>query len=119
MEDPVLAVKLDFIWHLLDEFMGFFSLLLMGAGLLCFVSYGMVPDDQNLALGLVLVTVVCVTSVYAFIQNRKSDNMMAEFPVDQVRGSGHPSAEPEQRPAPPEAPARTWRPRTWPWFAAE
>jgi len=61
------------------EMTGFFSLLLWGAGIACFVSYGLVPDNENLYLGVVLFAVVFLTGCFSYLQNRKSDNMMAEF----------------------------------------
>merc|ERR1719271_1663686 len=58
---------------------GFFSLLLWGASAACFVSYSLKPDVENLYLGIVLAAVVWVTGCFSYLQNRKSDNMMAEF----------------------------------------
>ncbi|KAH8073633.1 sodium:potassium-exchanging ATPase [Aureococcus anophagefferens] len=57
----------------------FFSLLLWGASAACFVSYSLKPDVENLYLGIVLAAVVWVTGCFSYLQNRKSDNMMAEF----------------------------------------
>ncbi|KAH8046098.1 sodium:potassium-exchanging ATPase [Aureococcus anophagefferens] len=56
----------------------FFSLLLWGASAACFVSYSLKPDVENLYLGIVLAA-VWVTGCFSYLQNRKSDNMMAEF----------------------------------------
>ena len=63
----------------IDEMTGFFSLLLWAGGILCFVSYALKPDDENLVLGIILVSVVSMTGVFSFYQNQKSDNLMAEF----------------------------------------
>lgn len=57
---------------------GGFQLMLWGGAILCFVVVGLVPEDvQTLALGIVLVAVVLVTSVFQFYQEGKSDNVMA------------------------------------------
>ena len=58
---------------------GEFNLLLWAAGVACFVSYGMLPQADNLYLGVVLFCVVTVTGVFSYLQNAKSDNMMNEF----------------------------------------
>jgi len=63
----------------IEELTGFFSLLLWLAGIMCFVSYGLKPDEENLYLGIVLVTVVMITGIFSFLQNTKSDNLMDEF----------------------------------------
>ena len=62
-----------------DEMTGEFNLLLWAAGVACFVSYGMLPQADNLYLGVVLFCVVTVTGVFSYLQNAKSDNMMNEF----------------------------------------
>ena len=68
-------------WYIkfIEEMTGFFSLLLWGASAACFVSYSLKPDVENLYLGIVLAAVVWVTGCFSYLQNRKSDNMMAEF----------------------------------------
>jgi len=63
----------------MDEMTGEFNLLLWAAGVACFVSYGMLPQADNLYLGVVLFCVVTVTGVFSYLQNAKSDNMMNEF----------------------------------------
>ena len=63
----------------LIEMSGFFSLLLWGGGVLCFISYGLQEDMENLILGLVLCIVVFVTGCFSYFQNSKSDSLMAEF----------------------------------------
>ena len=59
------------------------------AGVACFVSYGMLPQADNLYLGVVLFCVVTVTGVFSYLQNAKSDNMMNEF--KSMRAPGVPS----------------------------
>ena len=63
----------------LIEMSGFFSLLLWFGGILCFISYGLQEDMENLILGLVLCIVVFVTGCFSYFQNSKSDSLMAEF----------------------------------------
>ena len=65
---------------------GEFNLLLWAAGVACFVSYGMLPQADNLYLGVVLFCVVTVTGVFSYLQNAKSDNMMNEFKSMCARG---------------------------------
>ena len=48
---------------------GEFNLLLWAAGVACFVSYGMLPQADNLYLGVVLFCVVTVTGVFSYLQN--------------------------------------------------
>ena len=57
---------------------GEFNLLLWAAGVACFVSYGMLPQADNLYLGVVLFCVVTVTGVFSYLQNAKSDNMVSD-----------------------------------------
>jgi len=65
---------------LLKEFTGFFSLLLIFGGVLCFIGYGMDQShSDNLFLGIVLFCVVTITSVFSFTQESKAANLMAEF----------------------------------------
>ena len=63
----------------MDEMTGEFNLLLWAAGVACFVSYGMLPQADNLYLGVVLFAVVTVTGCFSYLQNSKADNMMNEF----------------------------------------
>jgi sodium/potassium-transporting ATPase subunit alpha len=58
---------------------GFFSLLLWAGAILCFVGYSIERADDNLYLGIVLVTVVMVTGIFSYLQNSKSENLMASF----------------------------------------
>jgi sodium/potassium-transporting ATPase subunit alpha len=66
---------LKFILSLTD----FFSLLLWGGGILCFIGYSLEGSMDNLYLGIVLFVVVLATGIFGFIQNQKSDNLMKSF----------------------------------------
>jgi len=67
---------LIFISHLT----GFFSLLLWAASLLCFIAYGLKPDDEtNLYLGIVLAIVVMMTGIFSFYQDFQSAAAMEGF----------------------------------------
>jgi len=63
----------------LRELTGFFSLLLWAGAVLCFVGYAIEQAADNLYLGIVLVTVVMVTGIFSYLQNSKSENLMASF----------------------------------------
>mmetsp|Transcript_21755 Transcript_21755/g.33250 ORF Transcript_21755/g.33250 Transcript_21755/m.33250 type:complete len:1380 (+) Transcript_21755:266-4405(+) len=63
----------------LQELTGFFSLLLWGGAVLCFIGYGIDSSPDHLYLGIVLVFVVVVTGVFSFMQNSKSENLMNSF----------------------------------------
>ena len=52
------------------ELTGFFSLLLWAGAILCFVGYAIEQAADNLYLGIVLVTVVMVTGIFSYLQNR-------------------------------------------------
>merc|ERR1719424_1223004 len=59
---------------------GFFSLLLWGAAILCFVGYGLDTEQpENMYLGVVLVVVVFLTGVFSFFQEYKSAAVMESF----------------------------------------
>ena len=77
-ESPCLW-KVQTLYNATQEMTGEFNLLLWAAGVACFVSYGMLPQADNLYLGVVLFCVVTVTGVFSYLQNAKSDNMMNEF----------------------------------------
>eukprot|EP01099_Mayorella_cantabrigiensis_P003865 TRINITY_DN2903_c0_g2_i1.p1 TRINITY_DN2903_c0_g2~~TRINITY_DN2903_c0_g2_i1.p1 ORF type:complete len:533 (-),score=137.59 TRINITY_DN2903_c0_g2_i1:8-1552(-) len=67
---------LKIIEHL---FYGFAMLLWIGA-VLCFVGYGLdTSTGNNLYLGIVLVTVVVLTGVFAYYQESKSSSIMDSF----------------------------------------
>jgi len=58
----------------------FFSLLLWAGAGLCFVAYYLDQSDPaNLYLGIVLVIVVTLTCVVTYMQNAKSEALMASF----------------------------------------
>ena len=63
----------------LNAVTGFFSLLLWGGALLCFVGYAIDKSQDHLFLGITLVAVVIVTGVFSFVQNSKSENLMNSF----------------------------------------
>jgi len=69
-------------WYcqLLEQFGGFFSVLLEVGGILCFAAYAVDPSSpENLYLGVVLWLVVIVTCVFTYMQNANADNMMQKF----------------------------------------
>ncbi|GMI61139.1 hypothetical protein ScalyP_jg7148 [Parmales sp. scaly parma] len=63
----------------LRELTGFFSLLLWGGAALCFVGYALEKAEDNLYLGIVLVFVVLATGIFSYLQNSKSESLMASF----------------------------------------
>eukprot|EP01119_Soliformovum_irregulare_P005914 TRINITY_DN1765_c0_g1_i1.p1 TRINITY_DN1765_c0_g1~~TRINITY_DN1765_c0_g1_i1.p1 ORF type:complete len:1070 (+),score=303.07 TRINITY_DN1765_c0_g1_i1:145-3354(+) len=64
----------------LKQFVGFFPLLLEGAGILCFIGYALQPSDpNNLYLGIILWIVVIITAIFSFLQEAKSSNVMDSF----------------------------------------
>ena len=63
----------------LKELTGFFSLLLWGGAVLCFVGYAIDKAQDHLFLGITLVVVVVVTGIFSFVQNSKSDSLMNSF----------------------------------------
>jgi len=64
----------------LAQFTGFFALLLIGGGVLCFIAYGLVPADiENMYLGSVLLGVVFVTALFTYNQESASEKMMEKF----------------------------------------
>ena len=58
---------------------GLFSLLLWFGSILCFISYGLQSNDENLGLGIVLAAVVLATGAFSYIQERKSNDLMNSF----------------------------------------
>mmetsp|Transcript_18870 Transcript_18870/g.38697 ORF Transcript_18870/g.38697 Transcript_18870/m.38697 type:complete len:1343 (-) Transcript_18870:193-4221(-) len=72
---PETHICIKFILELTD----FFSLLLWGGGVLCFVGYGLEGAKDNLYLGIVLFFVVLATGIFSFVQNQKSDSLMKSF----------------------------------------
>jgi sodium/potassium-transporting ATPase subunit alpha len=80
--ENALTEKATTPWYmmLLKEFTGFFSLLLIFGGCLCFIGYGMDQShSDNLFLGCVLFCVVTITSVFSYSQESKAASLMAEF----------------------------------------
>jgi hypothetical protein len=69
------------LWLLfLFQFLNFFMLLLIAAGIISIVAYLISPSDPtNLYLGLLLLVVVFVTCYETFSQEAKSDELMAKF----------------------------------------
>ena len=63
------------------QYSNFFALLLLGAGLLCFIGYAIDPDkDQtNLYLGVVLFLVVFCTATFSYRMEAKSEQIMESF----------------------------------------
>lgn len=60
-------------------FGGLFNMLLWFGGILCFISYSLKADRENLALGCVLVFVVIATGIFEYFQEKKSSDMMKSF----------------------------------------
>lgn len=57
---------------------GGFQIMLWVGSVLCFIVYGLdTTDTQTLALGIVLIVVVLLTSIFQAVQEGKSDNVMA------------------------------------------
>jgi len=67
-------------WLLWEHMTGFFSLLLWGAGILCFIAYALDPlEESNMYLGIVLCIVVFVTGIFSFWQDYKAIQTMDSF----------------------------------------
>jgi sodium/potassium-transporting ATPase subunit alpha len=69
------------VWLLfIDNMVGFFSLLLWGAALLCYIGYALDQEQpENLYLGIVLCVVVFLTGVFSFFQEYQSAAVMESF----------------------------------------
>lgn len=64
----------------LQGFTNFFMILLMAAGILSMVAYGLdTTQDLNLYLGIVLFVIVIITVSIGYFQNRKADGIMRVF----------------------------------------
>jgi sodium/potassium-transporting ATPase subunit alpha len=63
----------------LRELFSFFSCLLIGGGILCFIGYELQKDQDNLYLGSVLLFVVFVTAIFGYYQNSKASKLMDSF----------------------------------------
>lgn len=59
--------------------LGGFSLLLWAGGILCFIVYGLDSNVSDLTLGIVLCVVVMATGIFSYLQEVKSDNVLASF----------------------------------------
>ena len=64
---------------ILKTMTGFFSLLLLAGGALCFVGYALKKEVENLYLGVVLVAVVVFTGLFTYFQEKQSSNLMESF----------------------------------------
>mmetsp|Transcript_19109 Transcript_19109/g.28577 ORF Transcript_19109/g.28577 Transcript_19109/m.28577 type:complete len:1099 (-) Transcript_19109:170-3466(-) len=65
---------------LLSHMTGFFSLLLWGAAVLCFIAFGIDNSSQdNLYLGVVLAAVVFLTGIFSYYQDANAAAVMAGF----------------------------------------
>ncbi|KAL4447137.1 hypothetical protein ABPG74_013989 [Tetrahymena malaccensis] len=65
---------------LIKELTNGFALMLWVGGALCFITYGLTPDDpSNLYLGVVIIIVISITSGITFQQNAKSEALMDSF----------------------------------------
>ena len=61
-------------------FAGGFQLMMIGGGCLCFVVYGIDPEDtQNLALGITLIVVVIGSALFQWQQEGKADDVMSKI----------------------------------------
>lgn len=69
------------LWLLfLVQFTNLFMVLLMSAGVLCFILFAIKPSDPtNLYLGVLLFVVVFATCYETFSQEAKSDELMEKF----------------------------------------
>jgi len=63
----------------LKEFVSVFNLLLWAGAILVFVAYGLGGGDSNLYLGIVIVSMIFVTSFISFYQSMKSQSIMDSF----------------------------------------
>lgn len=62
-----------------EQITDFFSILLWVGCALCFVAYGLQSTVDNLALAIVLGTVVLITGVFGYFQEKKASNLMDSF----------------------------------------
>ncbi|CAK59780.1 unnamed protein product (macronuclear) [Paramecium tetraurelia] len=72
--------KVPWYMKLIHELTSMFSMLLWVGSILCFIAYGLAPEDpSNLYLGIVIVVVNTLTGVITFFQNAKSEAIMDSF----------------------------------------
>jgi len=81
-ENKLTSPKKTPLWvKFLEQFTNFFSLLLLGGSILCFIGFSIDPDkdETNLYLGVVLGSVVFITCTFSFYQEAQSDSIMEGF----------------------------------------
>lgn len=68
------------LWKALKHIAGGFALLLWIGSILCFIVYGIKPENEaDLTLGIVLAAVVLLTGIFSYYQEAKSDAVLAGF----------------------------------------
>lgn len=67
------------IMKLLHTQTGPFNLLLWAGAILCFIGYGLQQSVDNLYLGIVLTTVVSITGIFEYLQERNASSLMNKF----------------------------------------
>lgn len=67
------------IIQFLKEFKNFFSILLIIGSLLSFLAEYLNPGEGNLYIGIALITVVILNTIFTFIQKFQSEKIMASF----------------------------------------
>ena len=67
------------IMKLLHTQTGPFNLLLWAGAILCFIGYGLQQSVDNLYLGIVLTTVVTITGIFEYLQERNASSLMNKF----------------------------------------
>ena len=81
-ENKLTPPKKTPLWlKFLEQFTNFFSMLLLGGSVLCFIGFSIDPDkdETNLYLGIVLAAVVVITCTFSFYQEAQSDSIMESF----------------------------------------
>ena len=83
MGDNVVALRRTKVgwWALLEEMTGFFSLLLLTASLLCFVSHAIRTDEEdwtNLCLGMALIIVTFATGCATYAQTPRPEKVLSQ-----------------------------------------
>lgn len=63
----------------MEQITDFFSILLWVGCFLCFIAYGLQSTVDNLALAIVLGSVVLITGVFGYFQDKKASNLMESF----------------------------------------
>jgi sodium/potassium-transporting ATPase subunit alpha len=65
---------------LFKEMTNGFALMLWASAILCFIAYGLTPDDpSNIYLAVVILIVIGITCGITFQQNAKSEALMNSF----------------------------------------